>query len=65
MYKLKNIILALFLFWFGILIGAIIIINNIKIDGVNELDNGIITIECFGHYFDYYYERGNNYENNI
>ena len=59
MYKLKNIILALFLFWFGILIGAIITINNIKIDGVNELDNGIITIECFGHCFDYYYERSN------
>ena len=59
MYKLKDIILALFLFWFGILIGAIITINNIRIDGVNEVDNGIITIECFGHYFDYYYERGN------
>ena len=58
MFKLKDIILKLFLFWFGMIIGAIITFNNIRVDGVNELDNGIITIECFGHYFDYYYERG-------
>lgn len=59
MDKVKDIILALFLFWFGILIGIIFTFNNIKVDGINELDNGIVTIECFGHYFDYYYERGN------
>ena len=58
MYKIKDIILALFLFWFGIFIGIIFTFNNITIDGVNEVDNGIITIKCFGHYFDYYYERG-------
>ena len=59
MNKVKDIILALFLFWFGILIGIIFTFNNIKVDGINELDNGLVTIECFGQYFDYYYERGN------
>ena len=55
---MKKIIIGLLAFWFGIIIGAIITINNIRIDGVNEVDNGIITIECYAQYFDYYYERG-------
>lgn len=58
MYKLKNIILALFLFWFGILIGIIFTFNNIKIKNINKVNNAMVKVECFGHYFDYYYERG-------
>lgn len=54
MDKVKDIILALFLFWFGILIGIIFTFNNIKVDKIN---NGMITIECFGYCFDYYYEK--------
>lgn len=56
---MKKAIIGILLFWLGMIIGAIITFNNIRIDGVNELDYGVITIECFGHYFDYYYERGN------
>lgn len=59
MYKLKNIILALFLFWFGILIGIIFTFNNIKINNIGKVNNAMVTVECFGHYFDYYYERSN------
>ena len=32
------------------------IINSIKIDGINEVDNGIITLEINGQYYDYQYE---------
>lgn len=53
---MKKIIMGLLLFYMGMIIGGIIVFNNIKVDGVDELDYGIITIECFGHYFDYYYE---------
>ena len=56
---MKKIIISLCIFIVGMIIGAIATFYNIRVDGVNELDNGIITIECFGHYFDYYYERGN------
>lgn len=56
---MKKIIIGALMFWLGMIVGAIIVFNNITVDGVNEVDNGIITLECFGHYFDYYYERGN------
>lgn len=32
------------------------IISEIKIDGINEVDNGIITLEINGQYYDYEYE---------
>lgn len=32
------------------------IINNIKVDAVDEVDNGIITLEINGQYYDYEYE---------
>ena len=56
---MNKILIDFILFIFGIIFGIIIAFNNITVDGVNEVDNGIITLECFGHYFDYYYERGN------
>ena len=56
---MKKIIIGALMFWLGMIVGGIIVFNNIRIDAINEVDNGIVTIECFGHYFDYYYERGN------
>lgn len=55
---MKKIIICISIFITGIATGAMIAFNNIEIDGVNELDRGVITIKCCGHYFDYYYEAG-------
>ena len=55
---MKKILIDFILFIFGIIFGITIAFNNIKVDYVNELDHGTITLEIFGHYFDYYYERG-------
>lgn len=55
---MKRIIICILIFIMGIAIGAMTIFRNIEIDGVNELDSGVITIKCLGHYFDYYYETG-------
>ncbi len=43
------------LFW-GLYLGFILTIMNIQIDGVNELDNGVITLKIFNNYFDYEYK---------
>lgn len=40
----------------GFVLGFIVTIHNIKIDAINEVDNGIVTIKVFNIYFDYYYE---------
>lgn len=40
----------------GVVLGATLTIKNIQIDGVNELDNGIITLKIWNNYFDYEYE---------
>ena len=36
-------------------IGVESTIKNIQIDGVNETENGVITIKLFNQYFDYKY----------
>ena len=51
----KFIIFVLGLF-VGVVLGATLTIKTIQIDGVNELDNGVITIKVFNNYFDYEYE---------
>ena len=40
----------------GIVLGITVTIKNIQIDGVNGLDNGIITLKIWNNYFDYEYE---------
>lgn len=40
----------------GLLLGIAITIKTIQVDGVNELDNGIITLKIFNNYYDYEYE---------
>lgn len=50
----KFIIFVLGLF-VGVVLGATLTIKTIQIDGVNELDNGVITIKVFNNYFDYEY----------
>ena len=39
----------------GVVLGITLTIKTIQIDGVNELDNGVITIKVFNNYFDYEY----------
>lgn len=51
----KFIIFVLGLF-VGVVLGITLTIKTIQIDGVNELDNGVITIKVFNNYFDYEYE---------
>ena len=50
----KFIIFVLGLF-VGAVLGITLTIKTIQIDGVNELDNGVITIKVFNNYFDYEY----------
>lgn len=50
----KFIIFVLGLF-VGVVLGITLTIKTIQIDGVNELDNGVITIKVFNNYFDYEY----------
>lgn len=40
----------------GVVLGATLTIKTIEIDGVNELDNGVITLKIWNNYFDYEYE---------
>ena len=40
----------------GVVLGATLTIKTIEIDGVNELDNGVVTLKIWNNYFDYYYE---------
>lgn len=51
----KYIFLVIGLF-VGVMLGITVTIKNIQIDGVNELDNGIITLKIWNNYFDYEYE---------
>lgn len=51
----KYIFLVIGLF-VGVMLGITFTIKNIQIDGVNELDNGIITLKIWNNYFDYEYE---------
>lgn len=53
----KKIIVAMLSIFIGIVVGAVAVLTNIKIDGVYELDEKTITIKCFGQYFDYIYEK--------
>lgn len=50
---MKNFIMGLII---GIIFGIIFTIFNIRVDGVNELDNGIVTLKIWCNYFDYEYE---------
>ena len=56
MKKAILIIILLLIFIFGIICGIELAIKNINIDGINEVDNGIITIKIFNQYIDYKYE---------
>lgn len=38
------------------------IINNIKVDAVDEVDKGIVTLEINGQYYDYEYEYKEGFE---
>lgn len=38
------------------------IINNIKVDAVDEVDNGIVTLEINGQYYDFEYEYNEEFE---
>lgn len=51
----KYIFLVIGLF-VGVVLGITLTIKTIQIDGVNELDNGIITLKIFNNYFNYEYE---------
>ena len=51
----KYIFLVIGLF-VGVVLGITLTIKTIQVDGVNELDNGIITLKIWNNYFDYEYE---------
>lgn len=53
MRKLLTFIIGVVL---GIMLGTALTIQTIQVDGVNELDNGIITLKIFNNYFDYEYQ---------
>ena len=53
---IKKLVCLLLVLIIGIIIGIKITIMSIKIDGVNEVDNGIITLEIFDQLYDYFYE---------
>lgn len=50
---MKNFISGLII---GIVFGCIFTIFNIRVDAVNEIDNGIVTLKIWCNYFDYEYE---------
>ena len=59
MKKLKIILYINILLFFtiiGVYLGIYFTINNLEIDGVNEVDNGIITIKFMDNYYDYEYK---------
>ena len=53
---MKKFIIFVIGLFVGVVLGATLTIKTIQIDGVNELDNGVITIKVFNNYFDYEYE---------
>lgn len=55
---MEKTMICISIFIIGIVTGAMIAFNSIEIDAVDELDRGVVTIKCCGHYFDYYYEVG-------
>ena len=61
MKKYIFLIIGLFV---GVVLGVVLTIKTIQIDGVNELDNGVITIKVFNHYFDYEYITRGEWKNN-
>lgn len=38
------------------------IIEGIEVDGVNEVDNGIVTLKIDGQYYDYQYEYNEDFK---
>lgn len=59
MKKLKLILYITITLFFAIIsayLGTCFTLNNLEIDGVNEVDNGIITIKFMNNYYDYEYE---------
>lgn len=55
MYKLLRLLVNVLMFMLGMLVCYQIMINSIRIDGLEEVDKGIVTIEVFGQYYDYEY----------
>lgn len=53
---MKKFIIFVIGLFVGVVLGITLTIKTIQIDGVNELDNGVITIKVFNNYFDYKYE---------
>ena len=60
------IVLVIFAKYFDFVVfGEIIrakIIQEIKVDGVDEVDNGIVTLKIDGQYYDYEYEYNANFK---
>jgi hypothetical protein len=52
---MKKFIIFVIGLFVGVVLGITLTIKTIQIDGVNELDNGVITIKVFNNYFDYEY----------
>lgn len=53
---MKKFIIFVIGLFVGVVLGITLTIKTIQIDGVNELDNGVITIKVFNNYFDYKYK---------
>lgn len=53
---MKKFIIFVIGLFVGVVLGITLTIKTIQIDGVNELENGVITIKVFNNYFDYEYE---------
>lgn len=49
-------LLAIALIVVGFIGGIVVTLKAIEIDGVNEVDNGVITIKVFNQYIDYQYQ---------
>lgn len=52
---MKKFIIFVIGLFVGVVLGIALTIKTIQIDGVNELENGVITIKVFNNYFDYEY----------
>lgn len=52
---MKKFIIFVIGLFVGVVLGITLTIKTIQIDGVNELENGVITIKVFNNYFDYEY----------
>lgn len=56
MNKIKTVILLLVTIVATAIITKNYILNTIKVDAVDELDHGIVTLKVGNDYVDYYYE---------